>query len=113
MTAAPEPVAAVLGTWALAMRTPVGTMHATMTFRHHDGVLVGTAQGKAERVPLRDLRWVPGADGGRLTWSQTITSPMRLHLDFDVTVDGDHMVGQSRAGRLPRSAVAGTRVAAA
>jgi hypothetical protein len=34
---------------------------------------------------------------------------MRLNLDFDVVVDGDHMSGHSRAGRLPRSAVEGVR----
>jgi hypothetical protein len=36
---------------------------------------------------------------------------MRLNLDFDVVVecDGDRLIGHSRAGRLPRSAVHGTR----
>jgi hypothetical protein len=34
---------------------------------------------------------------------------MRLNLDFDVVVDGDRLAGHSRAGRLPRSAVIGTR----
>jgi hypothetical protein len=37
---------------------------------------------------------------------------MRLHLDFDVVVDGDRMTGRSRAGRLPGTAVTGTRAAA-
>jgi hypothetical protein len=34
---------------------------------------------------------------------------MRLNLAFDVLFDGDAMTGHSRAGRLPRSAVTGTR----
>jgi hypothetical protein len=34
---------------------------------------------------------------------------MRLNLDFDVLVDGDRLTGHSKAGRLPRSAVTGTR----
>jgi len=38
-----------------------------------------------------------------------VTKPMRLNLDFDVAVDGDRLVGHSRAGRSPRSAVNGTR----
>ena len=43
-------------------------------------------------------------------WSQTITKPMRLNLDFDVVIEADEMRGHSRAGRLPRSAVTGRRV---
>jgi hypothetical protein len=34
---------------------------------------------------------------------------MRLNLEFDVVVDGDRLTGQSKAGRLPRSAVTGVR----
>jgi hypothetical protein len=42
-----------------------------------------------------------------------VTKPMRLKLQFDVEVDGDRLTGHSRAGRLPRSAVAGVRRGAA
>ena len=38
-----------------------------------------------------------------------MTKPIRLNLNFDVVVDGDRFTGHSRAGRLPRSAVAGVR----
>jgi len=34
---------------------------------------------------------------------------MRLNLDFDVAVDGETLTGHSRAGRLPRTTVTGTR----
>jgi hypothetical protein len=102
----------LVGTWELAMRTPIGTMHATAAFRDEDGTLTGTAAGSAETVPLRDVRVAPADAGLRVTWSQTITTPMRLHLDFDVVVDGDRMTGRSRAGRLPGTAVTGTRAAA-
>jgi hypothetical protein len=34
---------------------------------------------------------------------------MRLNLDFDVVVDGETLYGHSRAGRLPRTTVTGTR----
>ena len=38
-----------------------------------------------------------------------MTTPMRLNLVFHVLVTGDALGGHSRAGRLPRSAVTGTR----
>jgi hypothetical protein len=51
----------------------------------------------------------PTLVGNHLTWSQAITKPLRLNLDFDVTIDGDTLSGTSKAGRLPRSKVVGTR----
>jgi hypothetical protein len=46
------------------------------------------------------------------TWDVTIKTPigsLAVVYAFDVVVDGDAMSGHSRAGRLPRSAVSGTR----
>jgi hypothetical protein len=100
---------ALVGTWDLALRTPIGRLSATVAFREDGGVLTGTAAGRGETVPLRDVRAVPDARGLRVSWSQTITTPLRLHLVFDVVVDGDAMTGLSRAGRLPATSVSGTR----
>src|SRR3954471_3228548 len=96
------------GTWALRMRTPIGSIQAEVTFQDSGYGIEGVAVGAAESVPLRDVRITD--DGGHLTWSQTISKPMRLHLDFDVHVRDDEMQGHSRAGRLPRSVVTGTRL---
>lgn len=98
------------GTWTLTMRTPVGSIHADMIFSGDGTNLVGIAVGSTETVQLRDVIATPGPDGEHVTWSQSITKPMRLNLDFDVTVSGDEMHGFSRAGRLPRSAVTGRRL---
>lgn len=46
-----------------------------------------------------------------MRWRQRVSKPMRLNLDFDVTIAGDEMTGVSRAGRLPRTQVTGTRIA--
>lgn len=99
----------VLGTWDLSMRTPIGTMHAVLTFADDGHGLTGTAEGRAERVPLRDVQAVPDGRQGRVTWNQTITTPMRLELSFDVGIEGNQMTGYSRAGKLPRTTVTGTR----
>lgn len=98
------------GRWALTIQTPIGRIQAEMTFTDHGGVLAGTAVGASETLPLRDIRAVETDEGERVTWEQTIIKPMRLTLAFDVTLDGDTMQGHSRAGRLPRSRVTGTRL---
>ena len=96
----------VAGTWNLTIATPIGRQAVVLELSERDGALHGSARGTAEEVPLIDLV----RDGNRLTWRQAITRPLRLNLVFDVTVDGDTLTGVSRAGRLPSSAVTGTRV---
>ena len=94
----------IVGEWDVTIRTPVGSLAVVYTFAD-DGGITGTAKGKSETVPLRDIVVV----GQRVTWRQSVTKPMRLNLEFDVVVDGDRLTGYSKAGRLPRSAVTGVR----
>jgi hypothetical protein len=95
----------VTGVWDVTVKTPIGSLAVAYTFTEQDGMLTGTAAGKGETVPLHDII----VDRQRVTWRQSVTKPMRLNLGFDVVVDGDRLTGHSRAGRLPRSAVTGTR----
>lgn len=97
------------GTWAVKMITPIGSIHADLTFVDHGNGYSGLAAGSAETVELREVGVVPVEGGQRVTWSQSITKPIKLNLDFDVIVRGDQLTGHSRAGRLPRSRVEGTR----
>lgn len=95
----------VEGTWDLSITTPIGRIKAITEFRRKDGVLIGTAHGAGEEVPLSDIV----LDGNQLTWKQSVTRPMRLNLAFAVTIDGDTLAGTSKAGRLPASKVTGER----
>lgn len=99
----------VIGDWDVSIKTPVGTLQVVYTFSEQDGAICGTAESKAEHVPLTDIAVVEDTEGQRVTWQQTVTKPMRLKLEFDVHVRGDRLAGHSRAGRLPRSAVFGLR----
>lgn len=91
------------GIWDVTIRTPIGSMAVVYTFAEDEAT--GTATGKGETVPLRDIVFA----GQRVTWRQSVTKPMRLNLEFDVVIDGDRLMGHSKAGRLPRSAVTGVR----
>ncbi|MGW1059103.1 hypothetical protein [Micromonospora rubida] len=95
----------IVGTWDVSLKTPIGTLRATYVFDDVSGALTGTASTASETVALAALV----CDGPRVTWRQSVTRPMRLNLDFDVVVDGTTLTGHSRAGRLPRTVVAGTR----
>jgi hypothetical protein len=95
----------IVGDWDVTIKTPIGSLTVAYTFTDRDGTIDGSATGKGETVPLRDITLA----GQRVTWKQSVTKPMRLNLEFDVVVDGDRLTGHSKAGRLPRSAVTGAR----
>lgn len=98
------------GIWDLSLKTPIGTLAAEYRFTSRDGILEGTATGAGETVTLNDIV-LEAADGetARVTWRQRVSKPMRLNLEFDVTVQGESMTGHSRAGRLPRTSVSGRK----
>lgn len=95
----------IAGTWDVTLKTPIGTLTAVYLFTEAGGMLAGAA----DDAPLTDLTChdVPG--GRHLTWRQAVTRPIRLNLRFDVVVTDDTLSGHSRAGRLPRTVVTGTR----
>jgi hypothetical protein len=99
----------VVGDWDVMINTPIGSLAVAYTFTDNAGAFDGSATGKGETVPLRDITVVDNGGGQRVTWRQSVTKPMRLNLEFDVVVDGDRLSGHSRAGRLRRSAVTGVR----
>ena len=99
------------GTWNLHLKTPIGTLKVQYHFDQTADGLQGTATSVSETVPLENITVDPNSDGDpHVTWRQKVTKPMRLNLDFEVTVTGNTMTGHSRAGRLPRTTVTGRRV---
>ncbi|MBE1442713.1 DJ-1/PfpI family protein [Paenibacillus sp. OAS669] len=95
----------VTGTWDLTISTPVGKFSIVMTLTEVNGAVQGTFQQGDELTELTDLR----IQNSHMTWSLSIKKPMRLHLKFDVTVEGDQLSGLSKAGMLPSSKVQGIR----
>ncbi|GAS88170.1 hypothetical protein [Mycolicibacterium brisbanense] len=95
----------IVGDWDVTIKTPIGSLAVEYAFRDTADGVTGTATLKGDSVELQDV----SQNGNRVTWRQKVTKPMRLNLEFDVTIGGDEMTGHSRAGRLPRSRVTGTR----
>lgn len=99
----------VAGTWNVVTETPVGKQTTEVELSEDGSGLAGVARDRwhAEDLVLKDVRY----DGGTLSWAMTMTKPIRLDLRYEVTVDGDSLSGQAKAGRLLRSKVTGTRTA--
>jgi hypothetical protein len=96
------------GSWDVIIATPIGELAVVFDITEEGGVISGTARSDAETVEFLD----PVADGNRLTWAQEVTTPMKLRLNFDVTVEGETMTGTSKPPGFPSSKVTGSRSSA-
>ncbi|GIP37900.1 hypothetical protein J31TS4_11800 [Paenibacillus sp. J31TS4] len=94
------------GEWDTMIATPVGKLAVKLHIATVNGVIQGKASQGDELSPFID----PALRGNTLCWSQRITKPMRLNLNFEVTVDGDLMTGFAKAGLLPASKLSGKRI---
>jgi hypothetical protein len=98
-------MAGFAGSWDITIDTPIGRITPIFVITEEDGAVHGVAHSEEGAIDFYDVL----AEGDRLTWKQDVTKPMKLSLKFDVTVDGDTMVGTSKAGIFPASKVNGVR----
>jgi hypothetical protein len=94
------------GTWQITIATPFGKQEVEYLFATANDVLTGHATQGSDTTALIDLV----LEGSRLTWTQHVTRPMKLKLQFDVTLEADTLNGTAKAGALPASKVQGVRV---
>ncbi|MFB8374346.1 DJ-1/PfpI family protein [Paenibacillus taichungensis] len=94
------------GNWDTTIATPVGKLEVKLYIKTISDVIQGTATQGNETIPFMN----PVLCDNKLTWSLSITKPMRLNLKFEVTVDEDQMRGTAKAGLLPASKLTGKRI---
>jgi hypothetical protein len=94
------------GDWDTIIATPVGKLQVQLSISTSNGIIQGEATQGNETVAFLN----PKLQDSKLTWLLRITKPMRLNLKFEVTADGDHMIGIAKAGMLPASKLTGMRV---
>ncbi|AOH54751.1 thiamine biosynthesis protein ThiJ [Peribacillus muralis] len=95
-----------VGEWDTTLSTPIGKLTVLLNLFSEDGRFYGTAKQGDDIATLENLI----IEGDRLKWSMLSTKPMRLNLKFSVSVNGDSMSGEAKAGMLPSSKLVGHRV---
>lgn len=95
------------GEWDTTIVTPVGKLEVGLSISTNEGIIQGTATQGDETIPFINPVYL--AD--KLTWSLSISKPLRLNLKFEVSVHGNHMTGVAKAGVLPGSKLTGRRSA--
>ncbi|RTR35413.1 DJ-1/PfpI family protein [Robertmurraya yapensis] len=94
------------GKWDTTISTPIGKLPVLLDFNKIDGQIIGTAKQGKDLVTLNNLI----VEGNQLKWSMKVSKPMSLKLNFIVSVDGDNMIGEAKAGMLPASKLVGHRI---
>ncbi len=94
------------GKWNTTISTPIGDLSVLLDLSSEAGRIAGTAKHGDDIVTLDNAI----LEGNQLKWSMKVKKPMRLTLKFAVSVDGNNMYGEAKAGMLPASKLIGHRI---
>ena len=93
------------GTWNVVVKSPMGDQPSTLTLKAEGGALTGTASAQGNTNPIANGK----VDGDAVSWSNSITTPFPMTLEFSGKVDGDSLSGSVKAGSFGSFPFAGTR----
>ena len=93
------------GAWNLVIKSPMGDQRSTLTAKADGATLSGTMSGPAGQSEVENGK----VDGGQVSWSAKITSPMPLTLEFAGAVSGDSLSGSVKLGAFGSAPFTGER----
>lgn len=82
------------GNWSIVVKSPMGDQPSTLSLKADGGALTGTQSAQGQSQPIANGK----VDGMTVSWSNSITTPMPMTLEFTGTVDGDTLNGSVKAG---------------
>lgn len=93
------------GNWNIEINSPMGLQKGTLELKTDGGALSGSQSAMGSSSPIAGGK----AEGDRGTWASSITSPMPMTLEFEVTASGDALTGSVKAGAFGSFPLKGTR----
>ena len=93
------------GTWNLVVKSPMGDQPSTLTLKADGGTLTGTASAQGNTNDIANGK----VDGDNVSWSNSITTPFPMTLEFSGTVVGDTLNGSVKAGSFGSFPFTGAR----
>ncbi|HEY2660091.1 MAG TPA: hypothetical protein VGI79_10240 [Caulobacteraceae bacterium] len=82
------------GTWNITVNSPMGAQPSTLTLAADGATLTGTQSAQGNTQPIVNGK----VDGDTVTWSNSITTPFPMTLEFTGKVEGDTLNGSVKAG---------------
>ncbi len=93
---------AVNGKYEIVVQSPMGPQPSTLEI-NADGTGTQAAQGRSQPISNGKI------DGNTVSWSNAITTPFPMTLEFLGTVDGDAISGNVKAGSFGSFPFSGKR----
>jgi len=93
------------GTWNLVVKSPMGDQPSTLTLKADGATLTGTASAQGNTNDIANGK----VDGDNVSWSNSITTPFPMTLEFSGTVAGDTLNGSVKAGSFGSFPFTGVR----
>jgi hypothetical protein len=82
------------GSWNLTINSPMGAQASVLNLKVEGGALTGDQAAQGNTQPIVNGK----IDGDTVTWSNSITTPFPMTLEFTGKVDGDSLNGSVKAG---------------
>lgn len=93
---------AVAGKYEIVVQSPMGPQPSTLEI-NADGTGTQSAQGRSQPISNGKV------DGDNVSWSNSITTPFPMTLEFAGKVDGDAISGNVKAGAFGSFPFSGKR----
>jgi hypothetical protein len=93
---------AVAGKYEIVVQSPMGPQPSTLEI-NADGSGTQSAQGRSQPIANGKI------DGNSVSWSNAITTPFPMTLEFAGNVDGDSISGNVKAGSFGSFPFSGKR----
>jgi len=93
------------GNWTITLKTPMGDQKSDLSFKVDGDTLTGTQAAQGQSQPIANGK----ISGDTVSWSNSITTPMPMTLEFTGTVSGDTITGSCKAGAFGSFPFAGSR----
>ena len=93
------------GNWNIVVKSPMGDQPSTLSLKVEGGALTGTQGAQGQTQPIANGK----VDGDTVSWSNSITTPFPMTLEFTGTVAGDTLNGTVKAGSFGSFPFTGAR----
>ena len=82
------------GSWKITVNSPMGKQESTLALTASGTTLTGTQSAQGNTADIKDGK----VDGDNVSWSNSITTPFPMTLEFTGAVSGDSIKGKVKAG---------------
>src|ERR1700743_1758820 len=100
-----EDVMSVDGNWNITVNSPMGAQPSTLSLKADGGTLTGTQSAQGNTADIANGK----VDGDTVTWSNSITTPFPMTLEFTGKLAGDTLNGTVKAGSFGSFPFTGVR----